>query len=134
MKKSLIFSLVGVVAVIVIVWVVFGGSKIVPSVFAEDQSINNDQVTVSSVTSPEPGWLVIQTETNSIPGPVIGYVKINKGETKNVSIKIDRSKITPRLFAMIHVDDGQKDKLDFPGNDMPLMYNGDMVSKLFSVN
>lgn len=134
MKKTLIYSLVGIIGAVTIVWIAFGNSKIVPAVMAGDQSINNSQVTVSNVVSPEKSWLVIQTETNSIPGPVVGYVKINKGENKNVRVKINTSKITPRLFAMIHVDNGQKGQFDFPGNDMPLMYNGDMVAKLFSVN
>ena len=133
MSKKIVFSLLGVVIVIVGLLLIFGGDKIIPSVIVNDQPIRDGQVIVEGVTAVAPSWLVIQTETNGTPGPVIGYVKINKGENKNVAVTIDTQKSTAKLFAMIHVDDGEKDKLDFPNNDMPLVYKGEMVSKLFSV-
>lgn len=133
MKKSIIFSLSALVIIFSVFMFIFGGAKIVPSVEAADQPINDSQVVISSVKAVESSWLVIQTETNGIPGPVIGYAKINKGENKNVVVKIDKAKSSPKLFAMIHVDDGVKGKLDFPGGDTPLMYKGEMVTQLFSV-
>lgn len=72
-------------------------------------------------------------DTNGTPCPVIGYVKIGKGENKDVSVAIDEQKISPKLYAMIHVDKGEKGKLYFPENDKLLIYKGNMVSKLFSV-
>lgn len=133
MKKTIIFPILGLVILIVIGLIIFSKSNIIPQVIVEDQPIVNGQVTVQNVTAVAPSWLVIQTETNSVPGPVIGYVKINKGENKNISVSIDTAASTPNLFAMIHEDDGEKNKFDFPENDMPLMYNDLMVSQLFSV-
>lgn len=133
MSKKNIFTLIGVVALIVVAGFVWKRPNIIPQVSVIDQSIIQDQIVVPSVTAVAPSWLVIQTETNSVPGPVIGYVKIKPGENKNIAVKIDTTKSTPKLFAMIHEDNGEKDKFDFPGNDMPLMYQGEMVSKIFAV-
>lgn len=133
MKKTIIFPVLGLVILIVISLLIFSRSNIVPSVIVKDQPIVNGQVTVESVTAIANSWLVIQTETNSVPGPVIGYIKINKGENKNVSVPIDITASTPKLFAMIHEDSGEKNRFDFPENDMPLMYNDLMVSQLFTV-
>ena len=131
MNKTIGFSLLGVALTGVALSFIFRGGDIVPQVTVADQPIIASQITVSSVTAVAPSWLVIQTETNGAPGPVIGYVKINKGENKNVSVNVDTLKTTPKLFAMIHEDNGEKDKFDFPNNDMPLLYKGEMVSKLF---
>ncbi len=132
MNKKIVFSLFGVVIVGLSI-LLLKGSNIVPSIKVNNQLISNDSVVVESVTAVSPSWLVIQTETNGIQGPVIGYTKINKGENKNISVKIDSGQKTPKLFAMIHEDNGEKNKFDFPDNDMPLFYNGEMVLQLFSI-
>ncbi len=132
MVKKILIALLGIGIVGVIVSLVIK-DNIVPKVVVSDQSIQNGQVMVAEVDAIAPSWLVIQTETNGAPGPVVGYIKINKGSNKNVSVKIDIQKSTPKLFAMIHEDNGEKDQFDFPNNDMPLLYKGEMVSELFTV-
>jgi len=132
MNKKIVFSLFGVAIVGLFIFLL-RGSSVIPSIKVNDQIVSSDNVVVESVTAVAPSWLVIQTETNGIQGPVIGYTKINKGENKNVSVKIDSGQKTPKLFAMIHEDNGEKNKFDFPDNDMPLLYNGEMVLQLFSI-
>ena len=134
MSKKILLALLGIGIVGVSAAFYFMGNSVVPRVVVSDQSIGDGQVTVSEVDAVAPSWLVIQTETNGAPGPVVGYTKIPKGLNKNVSVKIDVQRSTPRLFAMIHEDDGIKDRFDFPGNDMPLLYKGEMVNKLFSAS
>lgn len=120
-------------AVIAALWLILKGGNIIPQVTVSDQPIINGRITVSSVIAIAPSWLVIQTETNGVPGPVVGYAKMNKGVNNNVSVNIDALKSTPKLFAMIHEDGGVKGKFDFPNNDMPLLYKGEMVSKIFTL-
>lgn len=132
MSKKIILPLLGVGIVVVIISVLFRNS-IIPRVQVSDQSIQGGQVTIAEVDAVASSWLVIQTETNGAPGPVIGYTKINKGTNKNVVVQVDAQKSTPKLFAMIHEDNGEKGKFDFPNNDMPLQYKGEMVSELFTV-
>lgn len=133
MRKIIIFSLIGIATVGLLFLLFFRDNNVVPQLTVSDQVIQDQQVTIESVTAVATSWLVIQTETNGVPGPVIGYTKINKGENKNVSVKIDTVKSTPKLYAMIHEDSGEKGKFDFPNNDMPLIYNGEMLSKLFVI-
>lgn len=132
MTQKIIITFVGIAA-IVMASSFFLGNKIVPQVQVNDQSIQSGKVVVSQVDAVAPSWLVIQVETNGVPGVVVGYKKINKGTNKNVAVDIDTRKATPKLFAMIHEDNGEKDKFDFPNNDTPLMYKGEMVSKLFTL-
>lgn len=133
MNKTIIFSLLGLAVIAAALWFILKDGNIIPQVTVADQPIINGQITVSSVMAVAPSWLVIQTETNGVPGPVVGYAKINKGENNNVNINIDAQKSTPKLFAMIHEDSGEKGKFDFPDNDMPLLYKNEMVSKLFTL-
>ncbi|TSC52411.1 MAG: beta-Ig-H3/fasciclin [Parcubacteria group bacterium LiPW_41] len=130
MNKKIILILVVALFVVLVIFLAFNGG-VVPKVLVSDQLIQNNQIVIAQVDAVAPSWLVIQTETNGVPGPVIGYTKIKKGTNKNVSVKIDTEKSTPKLFAMIHEDVGEKDKFDFPNNDMPLYYKGEMISKLF---
>jgi len=132
MSKKIIWPLLGVGIVVLIISVLFK-SSIIPRVQVSDQVIRGGQVTIAEVDAVASSWLVIQTETNGTPGPVIGYTKINQGTNKNVVVQIDAQKSTPKLFAMIHEDNGEKGKFDFPNNDMPLLYKGEMVSELFTV-
>lgn len=124
---------VGTIAVGSILAIALSSGKITPVVKVSDQEIRDGKVVVANATAVAPSWLVIQTETNGTPGPVVGYAKISRGENKDVSVSIDVQKSTPKLFAMIHEDNGEKEKFDFPGNDMPLTVNNRMVSQLFAI-
>lgn len=130
--QKILTALLGVGMTAVIISLVLK-ENVVPKIVVSDQPIQNEQVTIAEVDAVAPSWLVVQTETNGTPGPVIGYVKINKGPNTNVSVKINVQESTPKLFVMIHEDNGEKDRFDFPDNDMPLLYKGEMVSELFSV-
>jgi hypothetical protein len=133
MNKTSLLAAVGIIAVGSILVIALSSGKITPVVNVSDQEIRDGKVVVANATAVAPSWLVIQTETNGAPGPVIGYVKIGRGENKDVAVSIDVQKSTPKLFAMIHEDNGEKDKFDFPGNDMPLTVNNQMVSQLFTI-
>lgn len=133
MNKNIALSLGAAAVIFIGIIAALNRNGLVPTILVEDQALQGNQVAIATVTAINDSWLVIQTETNGVPGPVIGSAKIKRGESKNVLVAIDKNQATPRLFAMIHVDDGEKDRLDFPGADMPLMYKDEMVSKLFSL-
>lgn len=118
----------------VLVFVFNQKTSIVPSVSVSDQRDLNGEITVSEVSSSKSGWLVIQTNDDGVPGPVIGYTKINPGVNNDVKVKVDVPRATPTLHAMIHEDDGVKEKFDFPENDLPIMYKMEMVTKIFRLN
>ncbi len=103
-----------------------------PVVEVSNQQIANDTVTISRVVSNGPGWIVVYTSVNDQPGELIGYTAVKDGENKDVVVKVDASKATPNLFALLHQDAGQVGKFEFPGPDAPLMIGAQMIQKSFS--
>jgi len=101
-------------------------------VVVKDQMPKAGTVTVAEVLSSGPGWLVVHTDANGSPGPVIGYAPVPDGLTRNLSVTIDTTKATPVLYAMLHSDAGTVGTYEFPGADKPVMVDGKMVSPPFS--
>jgi hypothetical protein len=134
MKKSYIIGASLLAVIVIVAIVVASNSSVVPSISVQDQKDVSGEIIVSEIVSVKPGWLVIQTNDEGVPGSVIGYVKINAGSNRDVKVKVDVPKATATLYAMIHEDDGTKDKFDFPENDLPLMYKMEMVAKVFKLN
>ena len=102
-----------------------------PSVTVNDQQSDGTSVIVADVFSVGPGWMVIHNQLNGNIGDPIGETQLAIGDNKNVVVKIDPSKATPVLYAMLHVDAGTVGKYEFPGPDVPVMLNGQMVSPGF---
>ncbi len=97
-----------------------------PAVVANEQSVVDDTVTVASAYMDVPGWLVIHIEADGKPGPVIGYVALPAGESKDIKVTIDAAQATPKLFAMLHIDAGVAGTYEFPGDDAPVK-DGEMI-------
>jgi hypothetical protein len=102
------------------------------SVEVSDQAIDQGTVTVATVNAVEDGWVVIHTEADGKPGPVIGYTQIPAGESTDVKVAVDTSQATPNLFAMLHVDEGAKGTYEFPGADVPVKEGDMIVMKAFN--
>ena len=105
-----------------------------PSVSVSNQADKDDTVTISQVVSDGPGWIVIHKEERGGPGGVVGYAAVKAGSNTNVVVKIDSYSATPKLFAMLHKDAGKVGTYEFPGPDVPVMLNGEMVSPSFLVS
>jgi uncharacterized surface protein with fasciclin (FAS1) repeats len=111
---------------------VFG--QFTPEVFAVDQPLIDNQVTVARVTSPGPGWIVIHADDGAKPGAVLGYTGVPAGISANVKVEIDPAKATDVLHAMLHVDAGEAGKYEFPnGPDGPAARGDQIVVAPFAV-
>ncbi len=109
-------------------------TPIVPAVEAIQQRIDETSlVTVSSLTIPEPGWLVILASDEDAPGEVIGSVAVPAGSSRDVAVEIDPYVATTTLFARLHEDTGEPELFEFPEGDPPLAWNGEPVEAAFSV-
>ena len=106
-------------------------SGIDPRVIVKSQQIRGSTVVIGEVLSNGPGWLVIHANSKGAPGPVIGYAAVPDGLTRDLSVKINASRATPVLYAMLHADVGVVGKYEFPGPDVPVMVDGKMVSPPF---
>jgi hypothetical protein len=126
-------ALVAFLAVFLLVFASSAKASAAPSVKVSNQEDKDDTVTIDSVVSDGPGWIVIHIETGGAPGPVIGYAPVKNGTNTNVVVNIDSYTATPTLFAMLHKDVGKVGTYEFPGADVPVMMNGAMVSPAFTV-
>lgn len=126
------FSLLLVLAVVALLALPVS-AQVTPSVTVEDQAIVDGTVTVASVVSDGPGWIVIHREEGGTFGAVIGFAPVVDGENTNVVVEIDVSQATETLFAMLHTDTGAEGEFEFPGGDPPVSVNGEIVSPPFQV-
>lgn len=103
-----------------------------PSVEVSDQAVVEGTVTIDSVNSEGPGWLVIHADADGKPGPVIGYSAVEAGENADVAVDIDTEAATPVLHAMLHVDEGTVGTYEFPGPDAPARVDDAVVNVPFN--
>ncbi len=106
----------------------------VPSIVVEDQAIANGTVVVPQAVIQQRGWMVIHnsTATGGV-GPDIGHAPLLPGVNTNVVVSIDLAQVTPQLWAMLHVDEGLIGVYEFPGADVPVVFNGQVVQEPFMV-
>jgi plastocyanin len=110
-----------------------GITSISPSVAVSDQQISGNTVVVSKVVSDGDGWLVIHAEgPDGKPGTVLGQTAVGSGLNSDVVVQIDQKAATQKLFAMLHVDAGEKGAYEFPGTDVPAKFNGEIVMQDFT--
>ena len=108
---------------------------LVASVTVEDQIIYSDNnVTVSEVVSPGPGWIVIHADASGSPGTILGKEKVDHGVNTNVRVYIDSEGRTETLYAMLHTDNGTIGEFEFPGVDAPVKdADGNVITPSFKV-
>jgi predicted lipoprotein with Yx(FWY)xxD motif len=104
-----------------------------PSIIVKDQEYDGTTVIVADAFSQSPGWVAIHNQVNGSMGPSIGYAHINSGDNKNIAIKIDSTQTSSVMYAMMHIDTGEVGKYEFPGPDVPVMVNGEMLIRTFTV-
>lgn len=109
------------------------GQEVTPSVTVSDQPIENGTVTVDSVVSDGPGWIVIHSEADDAPGPSIGYAAVEDGENEDVVVEIDVDLATETLYAMLHADTDEIGVFEFPDADPPVEFEGEIVMQAFTV-
>jgi hypothetical protein len=105
-----------------------------PRVTVKDQKVMGSSVTIAEVLSNGPGWLVIHADAKGAPGPVIGHAAVKDGLTRDLVVTINASRATPVLYAMLHTDAGTVGAYQFPGPDVPVMVDGNMVSPPFKAS
>ena len=126
--KSLVWM---VAALLLVAAPVF--AQVTPEVEVSDQAIEDGTVTVDRVVSDGPGWIVIHIDNNGAPGTVIGQSAVTDGENMDVVVEIDETAATETLHAMLHADLGTEGTYEFPGADVPVQVDGQVLSVAFDV-
>ncbi|MBA3869101.1 MAG: hypothetical protein H0X30_08100 [Anaerolineae bacterium] len=104
-----------------------------PSVAIGDQLVLGGFVTVDSIYSEGPGFVVIHRASD---GGVVGVSQpLNAGWTYDLRINLDTTKAEAKMSAMLHVDDGAVGTYEFgtvDGKDLPVKNGADIVNTLFN--
>ena len=111
--------------------VVVDGAPINPTfdvtiINAWDQFVENDTVTITSVTSPVDGWLVIHAGDAQNAGPVLGQTQVSAGLNTDVTVELAAEGRTEILWPMLHEDTGEIGVYEFgtvEGADAPVFVN-----------
>lgn len=86
---------------------------------------------IKEVVSDRAAWIVIHDEKDGKPGDAIGHARVMKGTNSDVPVDLDVQSATLNLYAMLYVDEGEQGIFEYPGVDVPLMVNGQMVIQSF---
>lgn len=77
----------------------------------EDQ-LDAQELTVDRVLSPQDAWLVVHLDDNGKPGMRIGLERIEKGESTDVKVKLDKV-TTDKVIVAVHADRAEKGEFEF---------------------
>lgn len=109
--------------------------QIAPSFEASAQPVAEGTLTIDSVLTDAPGWIVIHASVDGAPGPVLGQAPVEIGLNENVVVSIaDLSTVegaaTDQVFPMLHYDTGEAGVYEFDGEnglDLPVIVDGNVV-------
>jgi hypothetical protein len=107
--------------------------KLTPMVWAEDQALTDNRVVIVQAFSDGPGWMVIHSQKDGKPGPVIGFSPVRAGENENLVVAVDPAQVTDTLYAMLHIDTGKVGVYEFPGADVPAPGDIQSISPTFKI-
>lgn len=120
-------------AVLALMWALAGVAMaqegVTGSIDASDQSGDGSTVSVSEVTiEGAPGWVVIHLDDDGAPGEVLGQAEIPEGTSTDVTVTLDSPlQGDATLWPMLHVDAGEEGTYEFPGDDVPVVVDEDIV-------
>ncbi|WP_157471090.1 DUF7282 domain-containing protein [Gracilimonas tropica] len=118
------------------------GDPFMPSVEVNTQGTSNgNQVTISSVDSPEDGWVVIHRSNAEGNGPqvpeIIGKAMVESGTNTDVTIQLEEGVANDEtLWAMLHEDTGTIGEYEFDGEnglDLPVTFDDNIVMASFMI-
>ncbi len=112
------------------------GAVVTPSfniqlVHGYDQFVMGDMVEIEHVITDAAGWLVIHSDNNGAPGPVLGQTMVEAGVNSEVMVELAMDGRTTTLWPMLHVDTGEAGVYEFgtvEGADSPVFVNGQVVT------
>lgn len=102
-----------------------------PYVIVKDQSYDGSTVIIPEAFSNGPGWIAIHSQENGLAGPTIGLVPLKDGINKDLKASVEPDKVTPVMYAILHVDRGTIGTYEYPGPDIPVPGNESKTAPSF---
>ncbi len=97
---------------------------------AHDQFVEDNTVTISTVSSQVDGWLVIHAGDATSFGEVLGATQVQAGTTLDVAVELE-GMVSDVLWPMLHVNTGDLDLYEFAGEgtpDGPVIVDGQVAT------
>jgi len=104
-----------------------------PSLLVSDQSVVDGQVVIDWLFLDKPGYIVIHMDLEGAPGPLIGNSELLSGSMTSVWVSIDAAQAGTGIFPMLHYDNGDG-VYEFPGPDLPTVFDGNVVVKRINLS
>jgi hypothetical protein len=104
-----------------------------PRIVVSDQAPVDNSFTFDEVEAAEPGWLAIHADVSGTPGPVFGYAYVEPGITQGQVVELEMMPPPPKVWAVLHVDDGEERLFEPDGADEVVQYEGAAVAMPFNV-
>lgn len=95
-----------------------------PDVYVLNQPIIDDMIVVERAISRGPGWLVIYRDEEGATGNIVGFAPLEDGVNEQIEVPILTSAVSPLLHIIIHEDAGTAGEFDFPQDDGPMRFQG----------
>ncbi len=99
----------------------------------QDQALVEQSVTAPFVVVNAPAWLVIRSGAAPDEGDILGTAWLSAGINRNVTVDIETDNANETLYAVLYSDLGEPEQFDFPGDDVPLAYNGRIIQSPFTL-
>ncbi len=95
------------------------------------------QVTIKKVATARDGWVSIHKSKpdGSIQQPdSIGEARVDSGDSEDIIIDLwEAPAVGDKLWALLHIDAGERGLYEYPGKDAPVTKNGETVARSFVI-
>ncbi|MDR9417300.1 MAG: hypothetical protein RI564_13525, partial [Gracilimonas sp.] len=115
---------------------------LIPEVEVNTQGTDNgNKVNISTVVSPDDGWIVIHRSNEAGDGPqvpeIIGKAMVDAGTNTDVTLQLEEGVANDEtLWAMLHEDTGTVGEYEFDGEnglDLPVTFDEEIVMSSFTI-
>ena len=80
-----------------------------------------------------PAWLVIYASEEGQRGEMLGFTSLDPGVNRDLVVEVDGAQLTDTLYAVLHIDAGEVGEFEYPGEDVPLQRNRQILQVPFQV-
>jgi hypothetical protein len=87
-------------------------------------------LTVYTVMSDGPGWVVFHADEDGVPGKILKYIWVSDGISRINVVEVLEEMSSEQIHVMLHHDFGWTGYFEFPRTDEPVMVDNEIVNAL----
>jgi len=87
-------------------------------------------LTVYTVTSDRPAWVVFHADQDGLPGAILRYIIVGTGTHSIAKVENAEEISSDQIHVMLHQDLGRLSVFEFPGSDGPLYVENQIINEL----